>query len=191
MCRKESGVRSAPGGVRVVSHRERGPFDRGRARRRVPRGDRRRPSTGRGRIRAGVLEQGTVDLMDELGIGARMHAEGLMHGGINLGVRNTRERIDLQALTGGKQVMVYGQTEVTRDLMAARAAVGAKTTSLATDRVNHAPWCRRLPRRTPNPHQASIATGSSSRRRRRALRRSSSRRRGRAGTRSRPRSPRG
>ena len=86
-----------------------------------------------GRIRAGVLEQGTVDLMDQLGLGERMHAEGLVHGGINLGFRNTRQRIDIHALTGGKQVMVYGQTEVTRDLMAARAACGAKTVYEAQD----------------------------------------------------------
>jgi p-hydroxybenzoate 3-monooxygenase len=80
-----------------------------------------------GRIRAGVLEQVTVDLMDSLGLGARMHAEGLVHGGFNLGYRNTHHRIDLNALSGGKNVMVYGQTEVTRDLMDARAAAGAKT----------------------------------------------------------------
>ncbi|MBC7955231.1 MAG: 4-hydroxybenzoate 3-monooxygenase [Cytophagales bacterium] len=80
-----------------------------------------------GRIRAGVLEQGTVDLMDQLGLGQRMHAEGLVHGGFNLGYRNTHHRIDLHTLTGGKNVMVYGQTEVTRDLMDARAAAGAKT----------------------------------------------------------------
>jgi p-hydroxybenzoate 3-monooxygenase len=79
-----------------------------------------------GRIRAGVLEQGTVDMMDSLGLGARMHAEGLVHGGFNLGYRNTHHRIDLHALTG-KNVMVYGQTELTRDLMDARAQWGAKT----------------------------------------------------------------
>ena len=80
-----------------------------------------------GRIRAGVLEQGTVDLMDQLGLGQRMHAEGLVHGGFNLGYRNTHHRIDLHQLSGGKNVMVYGQTEVTRDLMDARAAAGAQT----------------------------------------------------------------
>jgi p-hydroxybenzoate 3-monooxygenase len=80
-----------------------------------------------GRIRAGVLEQGTVDLMDQLGLGERMHAQGLVHGGFNLGYRNTHHRIDLHKLSGGKNVMVYGQTEVTRDLMDARAAAGAKT----------------------------------------------------------------
>ena len=80
-----------------------------------------------GRIRAGVLEQGTVDLLDEAGVGERMHAQGLVHGGFELGYRNTHHRIDLQQLTGGKQVMVYGQTEVTRDLMDARAACGARS----------------------------------------------------------------
>lgn len=79
-----------------------------------------------GRIRAGVLEQGTVDLMDDLGLGERMHAEGLVHGGFNIGYRNSHHRVDLHALTG-KDVMVYGQTELTRDLMDARQAWGAKT----------------------------------------------------------------
>ena len=90
-----------------------------------------------GRIRAGVLEQGTVDLMDQLGLGQRLHAEGLVHGGINLGFRNTRQRIDLHALTGGKQVVVYGQTEVTRDLMAARSADGTTTVYEAQDVALH------------------------------------------------------
>jgi p-hydroxybenzoate 3-monooxygenase len=66
-----------------------------------------------------------------------MHAEGLLHGGINLGYRNTRQRIDMQALTGGKQVMVYGQTEVTRDLMDARVAAGAQTVYEAQDVALH------------------------------------------------------
>ena len=80
-----------------------------------------------GRIRAGVLEQGTVDLLDEAGVGARMHREGLVHGGIALAFDGSSHRIDLQHLTGGKQVMVYGQTEVTHDLMDARAAAGLTT----------------------------------------------------------------
>jgi p-hydroxybenzoate 3-monooxygenase len=78
------------------------------------------------RIRAGVLEPGTVDLLDQAGIGARMHAEGLPHAGFELCVGDQRHRINLQALVG-KQVMVYGQTEVTRDLMAARAEAGLTT----------------------------------------------------------------
>ena len=79
------------------------------------------------RIRAGVLEQGTVDLLDRAGVGQRARAQGLVHSGFALGYRNSEHRIDLQLLTGGKTVMVYGQTEVTRDLMDARAAAGMTT----------------------------------------------------------------
>ena len=85
------------------------------------------------RIRAGVLEQGTAELMDEAGVGARMRAEGLVHDGFALTVDGQRHRIDLQALTGGRGVIVYGQTEVTRDLMTARAAAGAPTLYEAAD----------------------------------------------------------
>jgi len=80
-----------------------------------------------GRIRAGVLEQVAVDLLDEAGVGARMHAEGLPHDGIELLTGGLRHRIDFPGLTGGKRVMVYGQTELTRDLMQARAAAGLAT----------------------------------------------------------------
>ena len=80
-----------------------------------------------GRIRAGVLEQGTADLMREAGVGARMDAEGLVHEGVELAFHGRRDRIDLKALTGGATVIVYGQTEVTRDLMAAREASGGTT----------------------------------------------------------------
>ncbi len=78
------------------------------------------------RIRAGVLEQGTVSMLDALGLGTRMHAEGLVHDGIELAFGGARHRIDLYGLTAqasgvGQRVMVYGQTEVTRDLMQARA----------------------------------------------------------------------
>jgi p-hydroxybenzoate 3-monooxygenase len=80
-----------------------------------------------GRIRAGVLEQITVDLMEQCGVGQRMRQEGLAHDGIELLFKGERHRIDFAGLTGGKTVMVYGQTEVTRDLMAARAAAGLTT----------------------------------------------------------------
>ena len=80
-----------------------------------------------GRVRAGVLEQGMVGLLEEAGAGARMHAEGLPHEGISLAFDNRLHRIDLAALTGGKRVMVYGQTEVTHDLMDKRDATGATT----------------------------------------------------------------
>ena len=80
-----------------------------------------------GRIRAGVLEQVSVDLLEAAGAAERMHAEGLPHDGIELLFGGQRHRIDLHALTGGKRVMVYGQTEVTRDLMEVRAAAGLTT----------------------------------------------------------------
>ena len=86
-----------------------------------------------GRIRAGVLEQGAVELLDRAGVGARLHAEGLVHGGIELCFGGARHRIDLSGPTGGRNVTVYGQTEVTRDLMDARAAAGAKTVYEAGD----------------------------------------------------------
>jgi p-hydroxybenzoate 3-monooxygenase len=73
-----------------------------------------------GRIRAGILEQVCIDLMDEAGVGARMHKEGLVHHGIELLFGGERHRIDMHELTGGKSVMVYGQTELTKDLMDAR-----------------------------------------------------------------------
>jgi p-hydroxybenzoate 3-monooxygenase len=79
------------------------------------------------RIRAGILEQVCIDLMDEAGVGARMHKEGLVHGGFDMLVGGQRHRIDLNKLTGGKNVMVYGQTELTRDLMDARTAAGLPT----------------------------------------------------------------
>jgi p-hydroxybenzoate 3-monooxygenase len=86
-----------------------------------------------GRIRAGVLEQVCVDLLDDVGVGARMHREGLVHGGFELCFSGGRHRIDMKKLTGGKQVMVYGQTEVTRDLMDARRAAGLTTIYEAAD----------------------------------------------------------
>ena len=78
------------------------------------------------RIRAGVLEQGTVEMLDRLGVSKRLHAEGLVHDGVELSFSGGRQRIDLKGLTG-RNVVVYGQTEVTRDLMDAREAAGAKT----------------------------------------------------------------
>ncbi|MBP5979611.1 MAG: 4-hydroxybenzoate 3-monooxygenase [Halomonas sp.] len=79
------------------------------------------------RIRAGVLEQGMVDLLHEAGVHQRMDKEGLPHDGFELAFDNRRVRVALNKLTEGSRVMVYGQTEVTRDLMAAREAEGAMT----------------------------------------------------------------
>ncbi len=90
-----------------------------------------------GRIRAGVLEQVTVELLDEAGVGGRMHREGLVHDGFEILAGGERHRIDLTGLTGGKRVLVYGQTEITRDLMDARAAAGLPTVYEAADVAVH------------------------------------------------------
>lgn len=86
-----------------------------------------------GRIRAGVLEEGAVEMLDRAGVSARLHREGLVHEGFDILFNGARHRIDLSELTGGRKVVVYGQTEVTKDLMDARAAAGAKTVYEAED----------------------------------------------------------
>ncbi|WP_296574622.1 4-hydroxybenzoate 3-monooxygenase [Phreatobacter sp.] len=86
-----------------------------------------------GRIRAGVLEQGTVDVLTQAGVDARLRAEGLPHDGFALCVDGEVLRIDLNGLTGGKTVTVYGQTEVTRDLMDQRSRFGAASIYEAAD----------------------------------------------------------
>jgi p-hydroxybenzoate 3-monooxygenase len=85
-----------------------------------------------GRIRAGLLEEGTVGLLDKVGAGVRAHREGLVHDGIELAFGGSRHRIDMRSLTG-KTVMIYGQTEVTLDLMDARKAAGFTTVYEAAD----------------------------------------------------------
>ena len=77
-----------------------------------------------GRIRAGVLEQGTVEVLEELGLGDRLAREGLVHEGLEIVFEGRRHRIDLAGLTGGKTITVYGQHEVVKDLIAARIAAG-------------------------------------------------------------------
>ena len=77
-----------------------------------------------GRIRAGVLEQGLTDTLRRVDVGDRIDREGQVHGGVNLAFGGRMVRIDLEGLTGGKTVTVYGQTEVTRDLYKARDAMG-------------------------------------------------------------------
>jgi len=79
------------------------------------------------RIRAGVLEQGTVDLLNQVGCGTRLHAEGLVHEGVYIAFNDIQHRIDLKRHSGGSTVTVYGQTEVTRDLMASRTHSGQRT----------------------------------------------------------------
>ena len=89
-----------------------------------------------GRIRAGVLEQVAVDLLHQAGVAGRMMEQGLPHDGFEMSFGAARLRIDLHALTG-KRVMVYGQTEVTRDLMDHRADTGLATVYEAEDVQPH------------------------------------------------------
>jgi p-hydroxybenzoate 3-monooxygenase len=74
------------------------------------------------RVRAGVLEQGTVDLLIASGVGERLRREGMRHGGIYLCFEGRRHRIDFEELTGGRSITVYGQNELVKDLIAARCA---------------------------------------------------------------------
>jgi p-hydroxybenzoate 3-monooxygenase len=99
--------------------------------------ERKSPDYVLSRIRAGVLEQGTVGLLDQAGASARLHAEGLVHDGFDLLFGEQRHRIALDALTGGKHVTVYGQTEVTRDLMEQRVAQNGVTIYEADDVTLH------------------------------------------------------
>jgi p-hydroxybenzoate 3-monooxygenase len=76
------------------------------------------------RVRAGVLEQGAADILDEAGLGERMHTEGQFHDGIEIRFNRRGHRIDFPSLTGGKRITVYGQQEVVKDIIAARLAAG-------------------------------------------------------------------
>ena len=90
-----------------------------------------------GRIRAGILEQGTVNLMHEAGVGERVGREGIVHHTIELVFQGSRHPIDVSGFTGGKVVTAYGQTEMTRDLMEARAAEGLPTVYEAQEVALH------------------------------------------------------
>jgi p-hydroxybenzoate 3-monooxygenase len=98
--------------------------------------ERQTPDYVLGRIRAGLLEEGTVALLDEVGSGARAHHEGLIHDGIELAFGGERHRIDIKASTG-KTMMIYGQTEVTLDLMNARKAAGLTSVYEAANVTPH------------------------------------------------------
>ena len=76
------------------------------------------------RVRAGVLEQGTVELLTDTGLGDRLHREGLVHHGVELRFDGEGHRIDLSALTGGRTITIYGQQEVVKDLIAVRERDG-------------------------------------------------------------------
>jgi len=90
-----------------------------------------------GRVRAGVLEQGLTEMLRDAQVGARMDREGQIHGGFHLAFGGRMERIDLEGLTGGKTVMVYGQTEVTRDLYEARDTMGGTVIDEAANVMPH------------------------------------------------------
>jgi p-hydroxybenzoate 3-monooxygenase len=85
------------------------------------------------RVRAGVLEQGTVDLMNETGVGERLAREGLVHRGLELRFGRRGHRIDLFALTGGKAITIYGQNKVVEDLTNTRLAAGGRIYFAAED----------------------------------------------------------
>lgn len=90
-----------------------------------------------GRIRAGILEQGFADLVREAGVHERMDAEGEIHEGVEIAADGKRYRIDLKGLTGGDEVICYGQTEITQDLMDARKSEGLETYYEASDVALH------------------------------------------------------
>jgi len=95
--------------------------------------ERQSPDYVLGRIRAGILEQVTVDLLHEAGVGHGVSQGGTVHHSIELVFKNTRHPIAVTELTGGKVVTAYGQTEVTRDLMMQRSALGLPTVYEAQD----------------------------------------------------------
>ena len=84
------------------------------------------------RVRAGVLEQGTVDLMTEVGVGDRLRREGMVHRGIYLAFAGRRHRIDMAGLTGGRTITIYGQNEVVKDLIDARRRPPGRCCSRST-----------------------------------------------------------
>ena len=116
-----------------------------------------------GRIRAGVLEDGTVSLLDEVGAGERAHREGLVHHGVEIAFGGVRHRIDMHAATG-RTLMIYGQTEVTRDLMEAREERGLEVIYQAEDVALHAldsdaPWVTYRKDGTDHRVEARIVAG--------------------------------
>src|SRR5256714_4098285 len=116
------------------------------------------------RIRAGVLEQGTVDLMIEAGVGERMQREGLVHQGIELRFDGRGHRIPMSDLTGGRAITIYGQQEVVKDMIRARLDDGAPllfeveevaVDELATDR----PGVRHRPQRATHQLRCDVVAG--------------------------------
>ena len=114
------------------------------------------------RVRAGVLEQATMDLMDEVGLGERMHAEGLVHEGVELRFDGEGHRIALSDLTGGRAITIYGQQEVVKDLIGARlesgpAAATSRSTTVEVDPAGHA--CASPTRASAHVLEADVIAG--------------------------------
>ena len=118
--------------------------------------ERQSPDYVLGRIRAGVLEQVTVDLLDEAGVGDRMHREGLVHDGFDMLVQGRRHRIDMHATDRRQSVLVYGQTELTRDLMEERRAAGLKTVYEA----RNVPWAASTATSPSSPGRRMARSGA-------------------------------
>lgn len=110
------------------------------------------------RIRAGVLEQVTVDILNDTGVGERMNRQGLVHGGIDLRFGGRSRRIDFEDLTG-KRVMVYGQHEVVKDLIARRLADGGQIVFDAADASVHGLESERPSIRYRDPSGADVELG--------------------------------
>ena len=94
--------------------------------------EKRTPEYLRARVRAGLLEQGTVDLLTEAGVGERLLRQRLTHDGVEIAFDGRRHRVDLKGLTG-MSVSIYGQAEIQKDLMAAHAASGGNVVYEAED----------------------------------------------------------
>ena len=106
------------------------------------------------RVRAGVLEQGTVNLLTEVGLGKRMQQEGLQHHGISIRFGSRSHRIDFDELTAGKGITVYGQQEIVKDIIAARLAAKGQLLFEVDDLGIHEPL-------SENPFITFLANGES------------------------------
>ena len=111
------------------------------------------------RIRAGVLEQGTVDVLDRRGVGERLQREGIVHGGIHLQFDGERHHLPMSELTGGRRIVIYGQTEVVKDLIDARLdAVAAAP--VRGERRQPSTTSSSTRRSSPTPTKASSTTST-------------------------------
>src|SRR4051794_21441675 len=113
-----------------------------------------------GRVRAGVLEQRTVDLLDAAGVADRLRREGMVHEGVELRFGRRGHRIDLSGLTGGRCITVYGQQEVVKDLIAARVEAGGELRFEGADvSLGEIESARPLGRLAPQGRHVRLALG--------------------------------